>query len=368
MKKVKKILLAAVCGIISFAALFGISACKGEPGEAGKSAYDIAVENGFKGTEAEWLESLKSESAYDIWIKSGHRGTQIDFLNWLKGEQGDQGEQGEKGDNGKDGKDGHNSAWLVGETLPYADEGNDGDLYLDYSTWDVWYKVEGKWIYLGNIKGETLPKEQEEVKLDFGELTLAPGKESKAFYLRSLEINNYYIVAETDSEPEMGTLTAIVMAWQASPTKCDMFTPITHRYKCLVNIGERWLASRDYCFFKIRNDSEEEIKLRLKVVEYNEFTIEAGKKYEVAAITLNHGLQFIPISEELTGKPVKITVINFSGKEKLNIYYDSTTYENLIGADRYSKEITIPAGTPSIAFVDRNGLSMQNIVVRFDLV
>ena len=25
----------------------------------GKSAYDIAVENGFEGTEAEWLESLK---------------------------------------------------------------------------------------------------------------------------------------------------------------------------------------------------------------------------------------------------------------------------------------------------------------------
>lgn len=33
---------------------------KGEQGEQGKSAYDIAVKNGFKGTEKEWLESLKS--------------------------------------------------------------------------------------------------------------------------------------------------------------------------------------------------------------------------------------------------------------------------------------------------------------------
>lgn len=29
----------------------------------GKSAYEIAIQNGFKGTEQEWLESLKN--AYD---------------------------------------------------------------------------------------------------------------------------------------------------------------------------------------------------------------------------------------------------------------------------------------------------------------
>lgn len=33
----------------------------GGSGNAGKSAYDIAVDNGFTGTEAEWLESLKGE-------------------------------------------------------------------------------------------------------------------------------------------------------------------------------------------------------------------------------------------------------------------------------------------------------------------
>lgn len=30
-------------------------------GQAGKSAYEIALDNGFKGTEEEWLESLKGE-------------------------------------------------------------------------------------------------------------------------------------------------------------------------------------------------------------------------------------------------------------------------------------------------------------------
>ena len=33
----------------------------GEPGADGKSAYEIAVEHGFEGTEEEWLESLKGE-------------------------------------------------------------------------------------------------------------------------------------------------------------------------------------------------------------------------------------------------------------------------------------------------------------------
>ena len=33
----------------------------GIKGEDGKSAYQIAVENGFVGTEAEWIESLKGD-------------------------------------------------------------------------------------------------------------------------------------------------------------------------------------------------------------------------------------------------------------------------------------------------------------------
>lgn len=32
---------------------------KGEKGDNGKSAYEVAVENGFTGTKAEWLASLK---------------------------------------------------------------------------------------------------------------------------------------------------------------------------------------------------------------------------------------------------------------------------------------------------------------------
>lgn len=42
--------------------LDGAGALKGEQGEAGESAYEIARRNGFAGTEAEWLESLKMDA------------------------------------------------------------------------------------------------------------------------------------------------------------------------------------------------------------------------------------------------------------------------------------------------------------------
>ena len=48
-----------------------------------KTPYDIAVENGFVGSEEEWLASLKGDSAYDIWLSQGNTGTVEDFLHSL---------------------------------------------------------------------------------------------------------------------------------------------------------------------------------------------------------------------------------------------------------------------------------------------
>ena len=52
--------------ILVIVMLLTICSCaqQGEPGlngANGKSAYEIAVQNGFKGTVTEWLESLKGE-------------------------------------------------------------------------------------------------------------------------------------------------------------------------------------------------------------------------------------------------------------------------------------------------------------------
>lgn len=63
-----------------------ISDLSGAQGIQGLSAYQVAVQHGFEGTEAEWLISLKGEK--------GETGP--------KGDKGDTGEKGEKGDPGSD--------------------------------------------------------------------------------------------------------------------------------------------------------------------------------------------------------------------------------------------------------------------------
>ena len=43
----------------------GLQTIHGKDGEDGKSAYEIALENGFEGTEAEWLDSLRGKDGKD---------------------------------------------------------------------------------------------------------------------------------------------------------------------------------------------------------------------------------------------------------------------------------------------------------------
>lgn len=116
-----------------------------EKGGNGKSAFEIAVENGFVGTETEWLESLRGKdgamgpqgeqgppgadgqpgkngeqgspgvdgrdgldgtngkSAFEIAVENGFVGTEAEWLESLKGKDGAAGPQGEQGPPGKDG-------------------------------------------------------------------------------------------------------------------------------------------------------------------------------------------------------------------------------------------------------------------------
>ena len=80
-------------------------------GEDGKSAFDLYKEQNpeFDGTLADWLESLK-------------------------GEKGEQGETGKAGAN-----------WLSGIADPLDSIGEDGDLYLNTLTYDLFIKKDGSW-------------------------------------------------------------------------------------------------------------------------------------------------------------------------------------------------------------------------------
>lgn len=66
----------------------------------------------------------------------------------VAGPKGDQGLQGRDGQNGRDGKD-----ILNGTSTPTAQDGKDGDTFINTTTGDVLVKKNGEWKPAGNIKG-----------------------------------------------------------------------------------------------------------------------------------------------------------------------------------------------------------------------
>lgn len=99
--------------------LNNLPSTKGEKGDDGKSAYEIAIDNGFVGSEEDWLLSLKGadgsngkdgkdgingkdgvdgsdgadgKSAYQIAVENGYSGTESEWLLSLKGADGAKGD------------------------------------------------------------------------------------------------------------------------------------------------------------------------------------------------------------------------------------------------------------------------------------
>lgn len=116
-----------------------------------KSAYVIALEHGFIGSEDEWLASLK-----------GAKGEQ--------GEQGIQGVQGEKGQNGKDGTNGTNSIdgtnGKDGIGITNAEINASGELILTYSSGTS--ANLGKVVGADGKDGADLSNEVEDIKAYIG--------------------------------------------------------------------------------------------------------------------------------------------------------------------------------------------------------
>ena len=127
----------------------------GAAGANGKSAYQIATENGFNGTEVEWLASLHGQdgqpgaagnngengtngkSAYQIAQDNGFNGTEVEWLASLHGQPGQDGQPGTDGNNGENGTDGvtphidpTTKHWMIGNTdtnvLAEGTNGQDG--------------------------------------------------------------------------------------------------------------------------------------------------------------------------------------------------------------------------------------------------
>lgn len=96
----------------------------GSRGAAGKSAYEVALQNGFTGTEADWLTSLKGQKgdagepgATGAKGDPGEKGDRGEpGTSGEKGERGEKGEKGDAGTPGKDGADGYSPTATVTET------------------------------------------------------------------------------------------------------------------------------------------------------------------------------------------------------------------------------------------------------------
>ncbi len=126
----------------------------GEVGADGKSAYELAVENGYEGTLDAWLLSLigvkgqagtNGKSAYELACDNGFEGTLSEWLDSLVGKDGVNGTNGKNGKNGANGKSAYELAcengfegslteWLaslVGKDGSAVEKGDKGDTGAD---------------------------------------------------------------------------------------------------------------------------------------------------------------------------------------------------------------------------------------------
>lgn len=91
----------------------------------------IDGKNGTDGKNGK--NGIDGKSAYEIWLDNGYTGSQTDFLEWLKGKDGKDGTNGKNGidgvdgENGKDGQNGiKGDKGDTGEQGPQGDKGQDG--------------------------------------------------------------------------------------------------------------------------------------------------------------------------------------------------------------------------------------------------
>ena len=132
----------------------------GSNGDDGKSAYELAVENGYRGTEEEWLASLKGntgndgKSAYELAVEKGYQGTEEEWLASLNGSNGNDGDDGKSAyelavENGYQGTEEEWLASLKGSAGDQGDDGvtpklevrDDGYWYISYDNGQTWNKL-----------------------------------------------------------------------------------------------------------------------------------------------------------------------------------------------------------------------------------
>lgn len=172
--KLKKILASSAMGIMALAMPFTLTGCDKD------SDINVRVEGEYIQWQVEgedsWTNLLTIDEIKDLLGES------------YKGDTGAKGEQGNPGINGKEvefrnngefiqwryieSNQGDDDNWenlievsslkgdkggptfLSGSTNPSSTLGEDGDLYLNTTTYNIYKKTDGSWQYIGNIEGD----------------------------------------------------------------------------------------------------------------------------------------------------------------------------------------------------------------------
>ena len=169
----------------------------GTDGAAGKSAYEIAKENGCTLSETEWLASLKGtdgqngsdgRSAYEIAKEAGltTAATEAEWLESLKGAAGADGQDGRDGKDGRDGLDGKDGVdGKDGADGKDGIDGKDGDTPFIGDNGNWWIGTTDTGVKAAGPQGEQGLKGDKGDKGDTG----AQGASGKSAYEIAIEKN-----------------------------------------------------------------------------------------------------------------------------------------------------------------------------------
>ncbi|MDS5528374.1 G5 domain-containing protein [Streptococcus pneumoniae] len=169
----------------------------GATGQAGRDGKDVL--NGKANPEAHQGKDgdkyVNTETG-DVFVKNNGNWDKEGNIKGPKGDKGADGAKGEKGDRGergltgaqgakgadgaagRDGRDGRDGKDVLnGKVNPEANQGKDGDKYVNTETGDVFVKNNGNWDKEGNIKGSKGDKGERGEDGKTPEVTVTPGKD-----------------------------------------------------------------------------------------------------------------------------------------------------------------------------------------------
>ena len=258
---------------------------KGDPGEAGpqgpKGDPGEAGPQGPKGDPGDTGDKgAQGKSAYDLWLEAGNVGTEADFLLSLKGNQGETGPQGPKGDPGDTGPQGPKGD--PGDTGPQGPKGDPGDPGIE--TYDIGWLMD---LISPSNNTATLTAEQfNEVKAayDAHKTFVVSGQVYSSSAYTDEEFNNIILATLSD-----GYVTTLVVSSRNGTYKAGLR-------------GDQIITQDDLTGYAKKTDISAFLKLQYQFANISNsstpsLTVAAGNLYDLYSGTTNPTSLSLTISD-----------------------------------------------------------------------